>query len=329
MIIQCNNFDNFIMVAPGSDYGIAMWSDIKKVENAIFLDYVIGSNNRLIKLLHHIHFSFVINSKIQLPLQRVWRNYYSLENIDISLDKRYCIIFTDISACRVDTDYLDYLSGLENTTMVMVLVNIFNSKKKLLSRRLKYFDQIYSFDKSDCDQYEFIYFPTFYSITENNNDVMEIRSDAFFVGVSKDNRHDILKKLYKKITDNNGKTDFYISGCKDAGHREKGIHYNQWLDYQAVLDHVKATNCIVEIMGAGQSGLTLRAMEAIVYNKKLLTNNKSVKTLRFYESGYIKYFEDIDDVDVDFICNKELIDYQYNGEFSPIHLLERIDETIS
>ena len=30
--------------------------------------------------------------------------------------------------------------------------------------------------------------------------------------------------------------------------------------------------------------------------------------------------------DVDFICKREAVDFRYNGEFSPIHLLEKIDE---
>ena len=313
------------MVAPGSDYGIAMWSDIKQVENAVFLDYVIDTGNRILNILHHIHFSFVINSKIQLPFQNLWKKYYSLENVGLSPSEQACIIFTDISACRTDTEYLRFLHDKDNITMVMVLVNVMSSKLNLISNRLTYFDQIYSFDRIDCEKYGFDYYPSLYSITKLTDDA-SVSSDAFFVGVSKGNRHELLKELYKVIRLNGGKPVFYVNGFNNKKDRQKGINYNRWLNYNDVLKHVVSTNCVIEIMGPGQSGLTLRSMEAIVFNKKLLSNNESIKSLRFYESGYIKYFEDIDDIDVEFILNKEVVDYHYNGEFSPINLLETINQ---
>lgn len=325
MQLASKHFDEYIMVAPGSDYGVAMWSDIKNVENAVFLDYVIDSKSRVLQLLHHIHFSFGINSRVQLPLQQLWKHQYAINKLGIDPKKRVCIIFTDISACRTDVSYLKYLHELDNVTMVMVLVNVMESKHKLIEKRLSYFDQVYSFDRRDCEKYSFFYYPTFYSITRKTAENDAITSDAFFVGVSKGDRHSILKKLFHDIEKSGGKAEFYLSGVGQSEKHDEGIHYDQWLSYKDVLDRVMETNCVVEIMGKGQSGLTLRAMEAIVYNKKLLTNNESVKQLPFYESGYIQYFEDPDDINIGSIVNREAVDYGYNGEFSPIHLIEKID----
>ena len=140
MQLDSKHFDEYIMVAPGSDYGVAMWSDIKNVENAVFLDYVIDSKNRVLQRLHHIHFSFGINSRIQLPLQQLWKHQYAINKLGIDPKKRVCIIFTDISACRTDVSYLKYLHELDNVTMVMVLVNVMESKHKLIGKRLSYFD---------------------------------------------------------------------------------------------------------------------------------------------------------------------------------------------
>ena len=326
MIIKGKHFDKFIMVAPGSDYGVAMWSDIKNVENAVFLDYVIETDNKIIQLLHHIHFSFGINSYVQLPFQNIWKKYYTIQKLGINTSERICIIFTDISACRTDTKYLNYLHSLSNVTMVMVLVNVLSSKGKLLKKRFKYFDQIYSFDSKDCQEYGFTYYPTFYSITRVPSESGISSTDAFFVGISKGNRYSILKKLYVALQKNNGTADFYISRVKKEQRDLEGIHYDEWLSYKEVLDRVMDTNCVVEIMGDTQSGLTLRTMEAIVFNKKLLTNNESVKELHFYNTGHIQYFSNIEDVNIEFVLDKTPVDYHYNGEFSPIHLLERINE---
>lgn len=325
MQIASNRFDQYIMVAPGSDYGVAMWSDLKKVDNVSFFDYVIDPSKSFLNLLHHLHFSFAINSAVPLPFQSLWKRQYMIRLEDISINKRTCIIFTDISACRVDTKFLEKLHDISSVTMVLVLVNIYSSKDKLLDKRKEFFDLIYSFDEVDSKRYGFIHHPTFYSVVRDDNCSNSIDSDAFFVGVSKGNRHDILKYIFESIQIRNGNSDFYISGCKEQINRQSGIHYDEWLDYNAVLDHVMKSNCVVEIMGEGQVGLTLRSMEAIVYNKKLLTNNKSVKSLSYYDSGYIQYYEDISDIDIDFILDRENVNYHYKGEFSPIHFLELIE----
>ena len=324
-----DRFDCFYFVAPGSDYGAAMWNDLKNVDRTVFLDYVINTDRKLLLLLHHIHFSFAINSIIALPFQNLWHRYYTLEKCRLNRNEQVCVIFTDISACRTDMQYLKYLHSLSNVTTVIILVNVLSRKEKLLIKRLQYFDQVYSFDKNDCEKHGFIYYPTIYSITRSTHPIGACSSNAFFVGISKGNRHEYLKRIYRIIRSHKGTADFYITNVKKNEPRETGINYNRWLSYSDVLDRLMETNCVVEIMGGGQSGLTLRTMEAIVYNKKLLTNNQSVKDLTFYQSGFIRCFNTPEEIDVNFVLSENIVDYQYNGEFSPIHLLKRISKTFS
>ena len=82
-------------------------------------------------------------------------------------------------------------------------------------------------------------------------------------------------------------------------------------------------------MDGKQEGVTLRTMEAICYNKKLLTNNQSMKESKFYKTGNIQVFKTIDEIDADFVMRKDKVDYNYEGEFSPIHLLEHINQVKS
>ena len=112
---------------------------------------------------------------------------------------------------------------------------------------------------------------------------------------------------------------------KSEKEKVKGIHYNQWLEYDQVLDYIKRSNCIVEIMDGAQDGVTLRTMEAICYNKKLLTNNKSMRESDYYKSGHIQVFESPDEIDTEFVRKRESVNYNYNGEFSPVRLIEHIN----
>ena len=83
-------------------------------------------------------------------------------------------------------------------------------------------------------------------------------------------------------------------------------------------------NCILEVLKGDAHSCTLRFWEAVMYNKKLYTNWKGVVNSPYYNPKYIKVFEKPDDIDLDFIRERLDVDYNYQGELSPIHLLNRI-----
>ena len=116
-------FDEYILIAPGSDYGRAMWSDIEKLEHGTILESAMTSTSRVLSLLHHIHFSIAINRKMHLPFQSIWRRLYSLESVQLDPDKRYCVIYTDVSAVRTDCMYLAEKKKEKNIMMVLIMVN--------------------------------------------------------------------------------------------------------------------------------------------------------------------------------------------------------------
>ena len=261
-----------------------------------------------------------------MPFQRIWKRLYSLENIHMDPYKRYCVIYTDISAARTDCKYLAEKQKEKNITMVLVMVNTMARRGTLIEKRQQYFSQVYSFDKRDCETYGFIYHPTNYSMVTMDKRC-EVTQDAFFVGVSKGRTH-TLESIYERLQVSGVKANFYISGVKASERRKKRIHYNQWLSYKQVLDNIKKTNCIVEVMDGLQEGVTLRTMEAICYNKRLLTNNSSIKNSPYYNTGYIQVFNNSSDIDIDFVKDRSKVDYKYNNEFSPVHLLEHINQML-
>lgn len=317
---QC--FDEYIMVMPGSDYGRAMWQDIGELNNATLFESAISSGNKALSLVHHIHFSFGINNKVQLPFQHIWKNYYSLNSIEWDNKKKYCVIFSDVSAGRTDKKYLDELHKKDNIRLVLVNVNNVSRKKNIIESRLDYFDLIFSFDRKDAEKYGFIYYPTLYSIQKIKNGIPEY--DAFFVGVAKD-RLNMLHEIYNIITAAGGRAEFFISGVKKKDCKYSDIHYNEWLNYTQILEYIQKSKCLIEVMGGEQDGVTLRAMEAICYDKKLITNNRSVQNLSFYRTGFIQTFKEANDINTDFIINNDRVDFHYNNEFSPIHLIDRIN----
>lgn len=63
------------------------------------------------------------------------------------------------------------------------------------------------------------------------------------------------------------------------------------ISYKKILTEEMKSRCIIDIVKEGQEGLTLRVLEALFLNKKLLTNNQKVKELDFYHPNNILSFE--------------------------------------
>lgn len=69
------------------------------------------------------------------------------------------------------------------------------------------------------------------------------------------------------------------------GRRDKGISYDE------NIERVARCQCIVDIT-IDQAGLSLRPLEALFFNKKLITNNKSIKQYPFYHPDNVFILEE-------------------------------------
>ena len=119
-VINLNYFDKVIVVPPESDYGMVLFSDIRLIKNASVLDGPIKKSNWILSLFHHIHFSFFLNKHFTLPFQKIWRKLYCFNMDTFESDKKYCVLFSDVSACRVDVGFLKKLSQKENVTLCTI-----------------------------------------------------------------------------------------------------------------------------------------------------------------------------------------------------------------
>ena len=131
----------------------------------------------------------------------------------------------------------------------------------------------------------------------------------------------------EKLQKDGVKEDFHLF-CGDpklAQALPPEVRQDSYLPYPTVLQQMQSSKCILDMTQAGQSGITLRYYEAVVYNKKLLTNNVNIVNLPFYNPQYMKIYETIEDIDGDWIQSKDMPNYEYAGEFSPVHILELLE----
>lgn len=144
----------------------------------------------------------------------------------------------------------------------------------------------FSFDPNDCSKYGLsfnhqYYFKSFVSTNEN----AEI--DVCYVGSDKGRGSKILE-FYNFFIDKKYKVLFKVVNACTSGLPDE--LKSEFVNYEDVRKIISKSNVILEILQETQSGPTLRAMEAIFFEKKLITNNSNIKKEPFYDRDNIFVF---------------------------------------
>ena len=161
-------------------------------------------------------------------------------------------------------------------------------------------------------------------IEENTPEAVE--NDLYLINNAK-GRLKKFHEVYEYVRQRNVKANFRIVGVKKNDQLYPNeITYNKRLKYRETLKEIKKSNCLLEVLGEEQTSVSMHYSEAVCYNKKLLTDNKAVVNLPFYNPDYMKVFEKPEDIDCEWIKERISVDYGYDGRFSPSHLIDKIIE---
>lgn len=194
-------------------------------------------------------------------------------------------------------------------------------------RKENVFDLVYSFDEADAEKEHLFFWPTPYSEMEEFVNIKP-NKDLYFVGVGTD-RFEILNDISQKAIVNKCRASIEVLNTSGnilmlSQSNEVLSITNEIRQYREVLKKTLEAQCILEVVRPNQSGLTLRAYEAVAYNRKLLTNNPSIFSFPFYDPRYMHYFEKAEDIDWEWVKKECKVNYGYKDEFSPVHLLEDV-----
>lgn len=193
-----------------------------------------------------------------------------------------------------------------------------------------------SYDARDCREFGYRFIGcNIYSFDKDCHASDNI-SDVYYIGRNKAGRNSYVKCLYDCLSKRGIKCNFHMfdrkyKSLQYIGKSKPGLKYHllSQESYSNVLSDVLATNCILEVVQKGQKAQTARYYEAVCANKKLLTNNHYIKELPFYDERYMKIFNSFDDIDIEWLKRKDKIDYGYNDEFSPVKILDIVEENKS
>ncbi len=302
--------------------------DLVRLKRSLLGKILIGGKSPVAKIIKKLKLADFFTNKFFCYNFGKFKKFYS--------DKNYVLVFVAGAASILPEKMLQDFSKKKNISLALLLMDSFHasSPTAVKLRNLcfeKNWQKVYTFDKNDAQEFGFkniglCYYSTSRLPVQNSS---KTKSDVFFVGGLKENRENLILSLFEECEKHNLKADFVLSCInknqwKNRKFSKKIKYIKKWISYSKVLKKVSSTNCIIEILQKNQESQTVRYFEALVFNKKLLTNNPNVVSLPFYDSRFMKYFENINDVDFEWLKKKENISYSYNNEFSAIHLAQLI-----
>ena len=142
--------------------------------------------------------------------------------------------------------------------------------------------EIWSFDKKDCVKYGYQFNTQFY-IPENMtrasiNDVEH--SDIFYVGSDK-KRSEALNDLALVFKKNHISYYYHLVRFKNEPN-PYNFEYHDPLVYPQVIEYIRKSKVIIDLVAEWQNGITLRPLEGLFFKKKLITNMKEITGYDFY-----------------------------------------------
>lgn len=138
----------------------------------------------------------------------------------------------------------------------------------------------WSYDISDCEEYNLSYNTQFFFPEFQYNDRTEIVRDCLFIGKMKGRTKEI-EDIKAKVMHYFPSSDFIVLTTHDSPGQKN------WIPYDEIIEQTKRSKCIIDIVANDQKGLTLRPLEAMFLNKKLITNQSDIKRYDFYNPSNI------------------------------------------
>jgi len=318
--------DFFYVIDSGSESNQHMFRDVQTMEDGVQLSYIFSIKNPLLRLLNKVHLSTKINKIVDLPFKGIWDQFYIMDDKKKDTNVLKWVIVTNWSIRRFGLSYLKKIEKRSDYKVVLLFLDPLSAVPEFYLKYIREirFDIIYSFDRDDCKLYNWIYTTNLYSkkdLPQNEHP----ENDIYYIGLDK-GRAQFVEDIYSKLTNNGVRCDFVIiSEDGKVFNNGNGLRYlNHRVSYNDVLLGVNNSRTIMEIVQNGQSGMTMRPYEAIFYNKRLLTNNRSIVDMDFYRPEYMKVFSSVDDIDISFIINQEKAEYNYQNQYSPVNWVRTI-----
>lgn len=158
---------------------------------------------------------------------------------------------------------------LKNNANARHIIYLWDDAKNLFKdSHIKFFEERYSYNISDCEKYQMNYLPMFVQIDCEGHS-SENLYDISVVASAHSNRVSLVKRLYEKYKD---KYRFFIYFYDPEGKINFFSHKTP-LKYSEYIDILRKSKSVMDIPNTIQYGPTTRPFDAILTHTKVLTTN--------------------------------------------------------
>ena len=240
-------------------------------------------------------------------LKELNRKKYLKKYIIFLLKKQNLKYYNKILKNFLDADYVLMIGGIYYSKEFICLVKEKNPKikfilflwdkfdKEKIEELKNTYDAVYTFEKSYAVENHIKWRPSFY-VDEKKDLVKDI--DLYFLGENRDReRYEYINRLYNFCMENGLRKDIKLFSRKKLRNINSDIVTYKKISYEENLNNIKKTRVTFEKNIENQYGLSLRSLECLGYETKLITTNKDIKTYDFYNPENIYVVENIDDID--------------------------------
>lgn len=231
------------------------------------------TKNKLIRII-----AIIWMQKLNIPFQSFWYGSWKKQLMDYDQ-----IIVFDRHWGRRIFDYIH--KKCPDKRLICWYWNTIDYKNKILPIKYRRFVEIWSFDEEDCKKYGFFHNIQFYF--REKIDRKHIRQyDAVFVGKDK-GRIKIIESINQTFKDLGLKTYIKVIRDNTSSNNESELYTEQEISYYDLREIIQKSECIIDVPQEKQYGITMRVLEALFLQKKLLTTNQAVELYDFYDTKKI------------------------------------------
>lgn len=250
----------------------------------------------------------VSSSTISKAIIRINRNYLS-----VKINKYYEKIISNIR--KNHYDFVFFINIEAASKKIIEKLKYSQPKAKFIlyewdsirnnnhaKGMLEAFDVVWSFDKEDCKKLNLNFLPLFYNTeyTKIKKPSLFYKYDFCFVGTIHSDRYKIVRNIcdQAKVDGYNcfcwyyfpSKLLFYKMWFSDPRFRQianpKDFQYKSLSKHQLV-NIVEQSNIIIDVQHPNQTGLTMRTIESVGAQRKLITTNAHIREYDFYNPNNI------------------------------------------
>lgn len=247
------------------------------------------------------------NTVLSKALLRINRNFVTLqikkyyEEMSLKIkDKKYDYILICQAEATPKWFLKDVKSMNPNAKLVLMLWDSIENKINTLEK-LDLFDEVFSFDKKDCDRLGLTFRPLFFDVEYERiaKEEPTLVYDLFFVGTVHSDRYQILKEVKEQFEKNKLNVFYFMYLPSKLMYYQRKLFTNEFngsrmnefsfvgMPSDQLTAKLKQSRAVVDIQHPKQSGLTMRTIEMLGANKKMITTNKDIQNYDFYHPNNI------------------------------------------